>query len=123
MLAPRPHLPDAQTIAHAFSIQVLQRCAAPDTHFELAIHVDAGEASAIALAVELACGVLMDDKAGRRLAKNLGVAAIGTAGVLVLAKQKQLILEVKPLLEQLTITGYFLGEDLIAKTLLAAGEL
>lgn len=56
------------------------------------------------------------------MAKNLGAAAIGTAGVLLLAKQKQLIPAVKPLLEQLTMTGYFLGDDLIAKILLTAGE-
>lgn len=118
----RSDLADAQIIQQAFSKRILQRCTTPDTHFELALHVDAGEASAIAVAIESGCGVLMDDKAGRRMAKNLGVAAIGTAGVLVLAKQKQLIPAVKPLLEQLTMTGYFLGDDLIAHILHTAGE-
>ena len=56
------------------------------------------------------------------MAKNLDVASIGTAGVLVLAKQKQLIPAVKPLLEQLAMTGYFLGDDLIAHILHTAGE-
>jgi uncharacterized protein len=113
---------ETQTIQEAAKNQLLQRCATPASHFELALHVDAGEASAIAAAIELSCGVLMDDKAGRRMAKNFGVATIGTVGVLVLAKNKQRIRAVKPLLDQLTQTGYFLGNDLIAHTLLAAGE-
>ena len=88
----------------------------------MALHVDAGEASAKAVAIELGCGVLMDDKAGRRMARNFGVATIGPVGVLVLAKQKQLIPAVKPLLDQLTQTANFLGDKLIESTLLAVGE-
>lgn len=119
----RPDFAETRVIQEAFKNQLLQRCSTPPSNFELALHVDAGEASAIAVAIELSCGVLMDDKAGRRMAKNLGVPAIGTVGVLVLAKQKQLISAVKPLLDQLTLSGYFLGDDLIASTLLTAGEL
>ena len=101
---------------------VLQRCATPSSQFDLALHVDTGEASAIAAAIELNCAVLMDDKAGRRMAKNLGVAAIGTVVVLVLAKQKGLIQAVKPCLDQLNRSGHFLGDSLIASALLATGE-
>ncbi len=118
----RPDFAESQAIQEAFKNQLLHRCTAPASQFELALHVDAGEASAIAAAIELGCGVLMDDKAGRRMAKNFGVSAIGTVGVLVLAKQKKLIPAVKPILEQLTLTAYFLGDDLISNALLAAGE-
>lgn len=52
---------------------------------------------------------MMDDKAGRRMAKNFGVASIGTVGVLVLARQKMLLPAIGPLLDQLTQPGYFLG--------------
>jgi len=104
---------ETATIQAAVKNQSLQRCATPASHFELALHVDVGEASAIAAAAELGCGVLMDDKAGRRMAKNFGVASIGTVGVLVLAKQKKLVPALKPLLQQLTQTGYFLGDALI----------
>jgi uncharacterized protein len=120
--AGRSDFPESQDIQEAVRHQLLSRCATPPSHFELALDVDAGEASAIAAAVELGCGVLMDDKAGRRMAKNFGVPVIGTVGVFVLAKRKQLIPAVKPLLEQLTQSGYFLGNDLIATTLLAVGE-
>ena len=113
---------EAKPILEAVQNQVIQRCTAPPSHFELALHVDAGEASAIAAAAEWGCGVLMDDKAGRRLAKNFGVASIGTVGVLVLAKQKNRLACIKPLLDQLTKSGYFLGDTLIAGALAAAGE-
>lgn len=102
--------------------QLLQRCATPTSHFELALHVDAGEASAIVAAADLGCGVLMDDKAGRRMARNFGVASIGTVGVLVLARQKKLTPAIRPLLQQLAQTGYFLGDGLIASALMAVGE-
>ncbi|OIN92681.1 MAG: hypothetical protein AUJ20_06870 [Comamonadaceae bacterium CG1_02_60_18] len=113
---------EAKPILQAAQNQVIQRCTAPLVHFELALHVDAGEASAIAAAAEWGCGVLMDDKAGRRMAKNFCVARIGTVGVLVLAKQKKLLPNIKPLLDQLTASGYFLGDKLIADALAMVGE-
>lgn len=118
----RPDFAEASAIAQAIENHLLQRCVAPASHFELALHVDPGEASAVAAALALGCGVLMDDKAGRRMARNFGVATIGTVGVLALAKQKNHIVAVKPLLDQLTRSGYFLGEALIASALKVVGE-
>jgi hypothetical protein len=86
------------------------------------LHGDAGQASAIAASAEWGCGVLMDDKAGRRMAKNFGVASIGTVGVLVLARQKILLPAIRPLLDQLTQPGYFLGNQLIDTALATVGE-
>ncbi len=42
--------------------------------------VDAGEASAIALAAELKCEVILDDLQARRLAAREGLHCVGTAG-------------------------------------------
>ncbi len=113
---------EAKPILEAAQNQVIQRCTTPPVHFELALHVDAGEASAIAAAAEWGCGVLMDDKAGRRMAKNFCVASIGTVGVLVLAGQKKLLPSIKPLLDQLTASGYFSGDKLIASARASVGE-
>lgn len=118
----RSDFAETQSILSADQNRLIQRCNAPPVHFELALHVDSGEASAIASAAEWGCGVLMDDKAGRRMARNFGVACIGTVGVLVLARQKNLIPSIKPLLDQLTASGYFLGDKLIANALVATGE-
>ena len=118
----RPDFPESQVIHEAVKKLLLVQCIPPPSHFEWPLDVDEGEASAITAAIELDCGVLMDDKAGRRMAKNMGVPVIGTVGVFVLAKRNQLIPAVKPLLEQLTQSGYFLGDELITATLVAVGE-
>lgn len=119
--AGRPDFPEAQIILDAVSRKFLERCVAPD--FSAFVQeIDAGEASAIATAIELGCGVLMDDKAGRRTAANIGIPVIGTVGVLVLAKRKGFVPFVKPLLENLATSGYFLSGDVIAAALLASGE-
>lgn len=84
--------------------------------------LDPGETSAIALALAKDAGVLIDDKAGRRVAHHLGVAVIGTAGLLVLAKRKGHLSSVRPHLEALTASGYFLGAGVLADALHLAGE-
>ena len=84
--------------------------------------IDAGEASAIAMAIEYRCGVLMDDKVGRRTATHLGIPVIGSVGALVLAKRKGLVPLVKPLLMNLVTSGYFLSEAIVTAALAASGE-
>jgi predicted nucleic acid-binding protein len=54
--------------------------------------LDTGEASAIALAMETVNSTLIiDEKKGRKFAKNLGLQIIGTLKILLLAKQHRLI--------------------------------
>ena len=49
--------------------------------------IDSGEASAIALALELDdCLLIMDDLKGRVLAEELGIRVTGTFGVIIEAK-------------------------------------
>ncbi|BCO25388.1 hypothetical protein MIZ03_0248 [Rhodoferax lithotrophicus] len=56
------------------------------------------------------------------MAKNFCVPCTGTVGVLLLAKQKHLLPSIKPLLDQLTSSAYFLGDPLMASALAAVGE-
>lgn len=84
--------------------------------------VDAGESSAIALALASGAGVLMDDRAGRNVARALGLDVIGTAGLLVLAKRRGQISTVHGHLEFLVDSGYFLGTRVVAEVLRMAGE-
>jgi len=68
--------------------------------------VDAGEAYAIALAIERGITqILMDDLVGRRLSQSRGLAPIGTLGVLVQAKRRGLITDLKPLLDAVESAG------------------
>lgn len=119
--AGRADFPESPLIREAVGRRQLELCTAPDFS-AYAQKIDAGEASAIAVAIEYGCGVLMDDKAGRKMAMNAAVPVIGTVGVLVLAKRKGLVPLVKPQLEKLAASGYFLSEEIIAAALIASGE-
>lgn len=119
--AGRADFPESPLIREAVEKQRLELCAAPDFS-AYAQKIDAGEASAIAVAIEYGCGVLMDDKAGRKMATNAAVPVIGTVGVLVLAKRKGLVPLAMPLLKALALSGYFLSDEIIAAALVASGE-
>jgi hypothetical protein len=58
------------------------------------------EASCLALEV-IASAILLDDDPARKLAGQLELSVVGTAGVLVLAKERQLISNVRPCLDAL----------------------
>lgn len=90
--------------------------------------IDLGEASALVYAAQCqskgnAALLVMDDFRGRVAAKVEGVAVLGTAGLLLLAKQTRLINAVNPLLVALRQNGYFLSDRLIDATLEQAGEV
>ena len=90
----------------------------------LAEELGPGEAEAISLGVRLGADVvLMDERKGRRiatLAYHLRVK--GTAGVLVLAKQRGHVPLVRPLLEAMRAGGYYIAESLVAFASSQAGE-
>lgn len=88
----------------------------------LRLVVDAGEAEAIALASEKSCLLISDDKQARAAAKRLGVAVIGTVGVLVRAKQSGVVSAIKPILDDLELNGFFIGRALREEALKLVGE-
>lgn len=84
--------------------------------------VDEGEAEAISLAKERGCLLILDDRKARRWARYLGVRLIGTVGIFVRAKKQGLISAVKPLLEALKRSGFYLNQALEDEVLRLAGE-
>ena len=89
--------------------------------------VDLGEASTIRTARRWrdagdAVLLVMDDRAGRLQARHQGLALIGTAAAIGLAKTQGLIHAARPLLERLVQSGYFLGQAVIDAVLAEAGE-
>lgn len=68
----------------------------------LAMSLHQGESEAIALAIDKgADGIILDDKQARETAARLGLRVIGTLGILILAKEKGYIDEVRMLMIQL----------------------
>jgi len=97
-----------------------------DTNNEkvLRVNIDSGEASAIALALELDdCLLIMDDLKGRVLAEELGIRVTGTFGVIIEAKLAGHIASVKSLLEKIKMTNFRLSQDLEKKILTKSGEI
>lgn len=82
-----------------------------------------GEAEAIALAEQRQARLLIiDDARGRRIARSRGVPVAGVAGVLLVAKGRQEVEAVAPILRTLSDAGYRLAPLLVEKVLGAAGE-
>ena len=68
----------------------------------LKLNLHAGESEAIALALERGVqGIILDDKQAREIADELGLKVIGTLGLLILAKRKGLLSEVRPVMAQI----------------------
>ena len=85
--------------------------------------LDTGEAEALALYLENnADFLLIDEKRGRTIAYRNEINTIGTIGILLFAKQKGLILQVKPLLDILAQTGFRISGILYNQILERAGE-
>jgi hypothetical protein len=85
--------------------------------------LDLGEAEVIVLAKALqAERVVMDDLDARRFARRVGLAPVGTLGILLAAKLKGQIPSLEEEIERLAAHGFRVAPDLIAKVLAAAGE-
>jgi uncharacterized protein len=86
--------------------------------------LDRGEAEAIALALELkADELLIDERLGRREATRLGLSITGVLDVLLIAKRRELIPAVQPVIDALMIqAGFRVSSQLYADVLNAAGE-
>ena len=67
--------------------------------------------------------VILDDMAARKTAKYLGLTVTGTMGVLVKAKQKQIIPAVKPILDEIMRNGFYISEKVVKMVLKTVDEL
>ena len=96
---------------------------APSTDHALTLRLDDGEREALSLAMEILPGaVLIDDLAARRVARDLAVPIIGSAGVLVDAKSAGLIDRVSPILHAMRAGGLYLSDEIADEVLRRAGE-
>ncbi|MEM6345292.1 MAG: DUF3368 domain-containing protein [Bacteroidota bacterium] len=79
----------------------------------LELELDAGEASAIALAIaKQPKRLIIDEIKGRSVAKRLGLSVIGTLGIIILAKEKGVIQSGKLILQKLEQHGFWISAKL-----------
>ncbi|MEN3330981.1 MAG: hypothetical protein V7641_346 [Blastocatellia bacterium] len=82
-----------------------------------------GEAEAILLALELgATSIILDDAPARQVAFALSLVVTGTVGVLLAAKNNQLLSSVKRAMDDLMMAGAYIHPDLYSEVLRRAGE-
>jgi predicted nucleic acid-binding protein len=88
------------------------------------LKLDNGEREAIALA--LLTGeerILLDEREARQVAQSLGLQVIGTLGVLLLAKNREIITQVQPLLDAMMDNAqYWVSRTLYEQVLRQARE-
>ena len=84
--------------------------------------LDVGERDAIALAHQTGLSLIIDDRVGRRAARQLGVSVTGVAGVLIQARKCKWIASVRQELEMIRDRGYWLSDELIDTAASLAGE-
>lgn len=88
--------------------------------------LDQGETDCIRLALSLRAGdalVLMDERAGRSVATELGIGIAGTAAVIGLAKKRKLIDSAKNRFERLHTSDFRISAAVIQTVLREVGEL
>jgi predicted nucleic acid-binding protein len=86
--------------------------------------LDDGEAETLILAQEQQADlVIIDEKCGRRYAKQMNIPITGTIGILLKAKEKGLIDTIEPILKELIAKNSWLSSGLISKALHMADEI
>lgn len=66
--------------------------------------------------------VILDDNAAKKTAKYLGLTVTGTLGVLLKAKQRGPVSEIRPLLSEMRKNGFYVSESVAQMVLEQAGE-
>lgn len=84
--------------------------------------LDPGEQQAVALAYERKALLVIDDRMGRAAAQRLALTVTGLVGVLIRAKEAELIPAVCPLLGEVRRQGYWLSEETLGVAAKLAGE-
>lgn len=115
--------PGAAEVQSADWIQV-QSCEDVSLVQRLQEELDPGEAEAIALAYELNADVLLiDESAGRSIARSYHLSIVGLLGILLSAKEKGLIEHVKNPIERLENEAqFYISQSLKEEVLRMAGE-
>ncbi len=117
--------PGAAELAGAPPWAEVLPCHNNDLLKELTKKLDRGEAEAIALAVETKADLLLiDEKRGRAMARLYQIRVTGLLGVLLQAKRRGILSEIKSTLDDMRMKANFrVSEKMYKQILSVAGEL
>lgn len=114
----RPGAPGVDRLVDATWLEVDSRVLPVDD-----LGLDPGETAAILLAEALGAELLLiDERAGREVARARGLGIRGTLGALVQARQMDLIPALRPVLTELIDEGFRLAPELAVEALKRVGE-
>jgi len=86
--------------------------------------LDKGESEALALYFEKSDDyLLIDEKKGRKTAIENGIKVIGSLGILIMAKRKDLLQTIRPSLDILRHSSTRISDFLYEQALIMAGEI
>lgn len=114
---PRPRESERLQAALVQSNFVVSDAAGSITQRLADARLDAGERHTLALGLALESTVLIDERRGRHIARELALPVLGTLGLLVLGRQSGVIPAVKPLIDELQGSGYYLSDALVESVL------
>ena len=118
--------PGAAAISKAIARKLIQvQPDAPETDPTITLLgqcLDKGEAQAICLAKQHSGLLLIDEKAGRKVAQQMGISITGSLAMLLKAKQKGLLTDIKPAINTLRSYGYRYSNALVDRVVAISGE-
>lgn len=82
----------------------------------------AGESATLTLAQAHGLEAIIDDLAGRKCAASLGIPVRGTLGIVLAAKQRGLIPQARPVIEDMMRAGLYLSRRVLEQALQRVGE-
>ncbi len=115
----RPSAPGIAGLRQASWIRIVDD---PSSSADLGL--DPGETAAILVAESLHADLLLiDERLGRAVAQERGLAVRGTLGVLVQARQSGVLPALKPVLDALNAEGFRIAPVLVRQALEHVGEI
>ncbi len=115
-----PHDATAQAFADTDWFIVKPVSAIPATITEW--RLGAGESAVLTLAAEHHLEAIVDDLAGRKCAASLNIPVRGTLGIVLVAKQRGVIPEARPVIEDMMKAGLYLSKKVLDKAMQRIGE-
>jgi predicted nucleic acid-binding protein len=124
LLEIQAHGPDDPAVKAIHEVEWLKLVPAPEVDPRIdAWDLGAGESAVLTLAAnEQGAWAVIDDREARRCARRLNIPAIGTLGLVLLAKQLGQVSLARPIVERLRISGMYLSDQVVNEALDRVGE-